>query len=390
MSGRMRVCVVTGSRAEYGLLRPVMQALATEDDFELQVVATASHLSPEFGSTVRTIEADGFAIDARVEMLLSSDTPVGIAKSVGLGTSGFADALAGLAPDLLLILGDRFELLSVVSAALPARIPIAHISGGDVTEGAIDDAIRHAVTKLSHLHFVTNEPARRRVLQMGEPPSRVVLSGNPALDELARFEPVDRDRLFRELGLPPRDHLVLVTYHPVTLAEEDPQVAFGELLAALEELGDDHGTVITLPNADTGGRVLIGMAERAAEERDDVVAATSLGQRQYWNCLHHADTVVGNSSSALIEAPVLGVRAVDVGERQRGRLRADSLVHVRPDRQEIADAVRLAVAKGRAPKESPYGGGHAVELIIEALRGVGDASTLLHKPFHEVDRRAQP
>lgn len=386
MSPSMRVCVVTGSRAEYGLLRPVMEALAAEDGFELQVVVTASHLSPEFGSTVRTIEADGFGIDARVEMLLSSDTPVGIAKSIGLGTTGFADTLAQLAPDLLLILGDRYELLSVVSAALPARIPVAHISGGDVTEGAIDDAIRHAVTKMSHLHFVTNEPARRRVLQLGEPPSRVVLSGNPGLDDLVGFEPMPRDELFRELSLPPRDQLVVVTYHPVTLAEEDPQTAFGELLAALEELGDDHAVVLTLPNADTGGRVLIDMAERAAAERDDLVAVASLGQRRYWSCLHHAGAVAGNSSSALIEAPVVGVRAVDIGERQRGRLRADSVVHVPPDRQEIADAVRLAVSKGPAPRESPYGDGRAAERIVEVLREVGDASTLLDKPFHEIEQ----
>ena len=378
----MRICVVTGTRADYGLLRPVLRALAAHDRHELQVVATGAHLSPEFGLTVSRIEEDGFAVDARVEMLLSSDTPVAVTKSMGLGTIGFADALDRLAPDLLLVLGDRYEILAAVQAALVARIPVAHVSGGDVTEGAIDDAIRHAVTKMSHLHLVTNDDAARRVVQMGEDPARVVVAGNPGLDDLVGFAPLPAEELEETLGLRLRARNLLVTYHPVTLADEEPEAASRALLGALDDLGGDVGIVLTLPNADPAGRVLIELARDFAADRDHVVAHESLGQQRYWSLLTRVDAVVGNSSSGLTEAPAVGVPAVDVGERQRGRLRAASTIWAPPRREDIRAAIEQALAAERVAS-SPYGDGRATERILAAIDAIDDPRALLVKRFHE-------
>lgn len=378
----MRICVVTGTRADYGLLRPVLRRLQEHAHHELQVVATGAHLSPEFGLTAAQIEEDGFTIDARVEMLLSSDTPVGVTTSMGLGTIGVAEALDRLAPDLLLVLGDRYEILAAVQAALVARVPVAHLSGGDVTEGAIDDAIRHAVTKMSHLHLVTNEDAARRVMQMGEDPNRVVVAGNPGLDDLLAFSPLSRPELQATLGLRLRPRNLLVTYHPVTLAEESPREASAALLGALDDLGDEIGIVITLPNADPAGRVLIDAAREFAAARDHVVAHSSLGQERYWSVLKAVDAVVGNSSSGLTEAPAVGVATVDIGERQRGRLRAPDTLWAPPRRDEIATAIRRALEQERAVA-SPYGDGHATDRVLAALDAVTDPRSLLVKRFHE-------
>lgn len=379
------ICVVTSTRADYGLLRPIMRAIEAEPSLRLSTVATGTHLSPEFGRTSSAIEADGFTIHEQVEMLLSSDTPVGVTTSMGLTIIGFAGVLERLAPDLLLVLGDRYEILAVVQAALIGRVPVAHVSGGDITEGAIDDAIRHAITKLSHLHFVTNAEAGRRVVQMGEDPERVVVSGSAGLDDLVAFEPVSRQVLESQLGLGLREHNLLVTYHPVTLADEPAEHAFGELLAALDALGEDVGLIMTLPNADTDGRVIIDMARRFADAREHVVAHDSLGQERYWSALKTVDAVVGNSSSGLTEAPAVGVPAVNIGERQRGRLRAPSTIDCEPTRSAIEDAVRRALATGRQPPVSPYGDGHATRRILETLLSVQDWTKLVHKTFHTLE-----
>lgn len=380
----LKVCLVTGTRADYGLLRPVMRALEAAADFELKVVATGSHLSPEFGMTVDVIEADGFAVGERIEMLLSSDTAVGIGTSMGLATIGTAGALERLQPDLVMVLGDRYEILAVVQAALVAKVPVAHLSGGDLTEGAIDDAIRHAITKMSHLHFVTNDQAGRRVVQMGEAPERVVVAGNPGLDDLIRFRPMPREKLEASLDLRLRKRNLLVTYHPVTLADEPPQHAFGQVLEALDSLGDDVGLVFTLPNADADGRVLIEMVNDFVKSRSNAVAHASLGQERYWSCLKTVDAVIGNSSSGLSEAPAVGVAAVNIGERQRGRLRAPSTIDCSPDATTIKGALSRALEQGRVPATSPYGDGRAAERIMQALRSVDDPRSLLQKRFHAV------
>jgi UDP-hydrolysing UDP-N-acetyl-D-glucosamine 2-epimerase len=383
MTASLRVLVVTGTRADYGLLRPVMVGLRDDVRFELQVAATGSHLSPEFGLTVEAIEADGLPVHERVEMLLSSDTPIGVTTSLGLATVRFADVLERRRPDLLLVLGDRYEILAAVQAALVARVPVAHLSGGDVTEGAIDDAIRHAVTKMSHLHFVTNEPAAARVRQLGEDPARVVVAGNPGLDDLVGAIPLPREELAATLGLELGDRNVLVTYHPVTLADEEPEEAVDALLGALDDLGSDVGVVVTLPNADAAGRSIMRRLREFADHRAHVVAHPSLGQARYWSCLKTFDVVVGNSSSGLTEAPAVGLPSINVGARQAGRLRAASTVDVAPRRDEIAAALQHALATGPVPPESPYGDGHATERILAVLAGLEDPRQLLVKRFHD-------
>jgi UDP-hydrolysing UDP-N-acetyl-D-glucosamine 2-epimerase len=378
----VRLGVVTSTRADYGLLRPVLSELRADDAFELQLIATGTHLSPEFGTTVEEIEADGFGVADRVEMLLSSDSPVGVTTSLGLATMGLAVSYDRLRPELLMVLGDRYEILAAAQAALVARIPVAHLCGGDITEGAIDDAIRHAITKLSHLHFVTNPDAARRVRQMGEDPDHVVVAGNPSLDELARLEPLSREDLASSLGLELRERNLLVTYHPVTLADEPPAAAFGELLAALDALGPDIGIVLTLPNADTRGRVLIDMTRDYARTRAHVVAHDSLGQLRYGSCLKTFDAVVGNSSSGLMEAPAVGTPAVNIGERQRGRLRAGSTIDCAVDRHTIEAAIRRALTWQDVPVDSPDGDGRAAARIMATLRMIDDPRTLLDKRFH--------
>jgi UDP-hydrolysing UDP-N-acetyl-D-glucosamine 2-epimerase len=379
---RMRICVVTGTRADYGLFRPVMRALDAAEDFELLTVATGAHLSPEFGMTVEAIEADEFEVTERVEMLLSSDSPVGISSSMGLATIGMAGVLDRLRPDLVMVLGDRYEILAVVQAALIAKVPVAHLSGGDITEGAIDDAIRHAITKMSHLHFVTNEGSARRVIQMGEDPNRVVVAGNPGLDELLVFEPMGRDELESSLGLRLREKNLLITYHPATLAQEPPAEAFGELLAALDALGEDVGLIFTLPNADTDGRVLMRMIRGFVENHPNAVAHASLGQRGYWSCLKSVDAVVGNSSSGLTEAPAVGVVAVNIGDRQRGRLRAPSTIDCQAETAAIGAAIARALEQEPLEASSPYGDGEAAGRILRTLRSVQDPQALLAKRFH--------
>jgi UDP-hydrolysing UDP-N-acetyl-D-glucosamine 2-epimerase len=379
----LRIAAVSGTRADYGILRPVLRGLRDSERFDLRMVVTGTHLAQEFGRTVAAIEADGFRVDEAVEMLLSSDTPVGVTTSMGLATIGMAGALDRLAPDLLLVLGDRYEILAAVQAALVARIPVAHLSGGDVTEGAIDDAMRHAITKLSHLHFPTNEGSAARIRQLGEDPGRVIVAGSPGLDDLVSFEPMPATELARDLGLELREQNVLVTYHPVTLADEPPARAGAALVAALEALGDEVGIVITLPNADTGGRVLIEQFRSFAEHHDHVVAHESLGQARYWSCMKTFDAVVGNSSSGLAEAPVAGIAAVDIGERQRGRAGTETTIHCAPERDAILAAVRQALATPSVPSGSFHGDGHATGRILEALAAIDDPRALLVKRFHE-------
>lgn len=384
MTGRRRICVVTGSRADYGLLRPVMAAVRASSRLALQVAATGMHPSPEFGLTRRTIAADGFAIDATVEMLLSSDTPVGIAKSIGLGTIGFADALARLDPDVLVVPGDRFEVLAAVQAALVARVPVAHIFGGDTTEGAIDESIRHALTKMAHLHFVATAEAARRVRQLGENPERIHHTGNPALDDALRTPLLDRDELEAELGFAFRARNALVTFHPATLDERPPAEDFAEVLAALDGFGNGLGIVLTLPNADTHGRALIGMIERFVAARPNAVARTSLGQTLYWSILDRVDAMVGNSSSGLLEAPSFRTPAVNVGDRQKGRVRAASVIDCVPERTAIRAGLERAFAMDCSGVVNPYGDGRAAERIVAVLESLDDPRKLIRKPFFDL------
>lgn len=381
---RRRLCVVSGGRADYGLLYWPMKEIAASDQFELQLAVTGMHLAPEFGDTLAAIERDGFRIDARVDMLLASDTPVGIAKSIGLGVIGFADAFERLKPDLLLLLGDRFEILAAAQAALVARLPTAHLCGGDVTEGAFDEAIRHAITKMAHLHFATNEPAARRLRQLGEDPARIFTVGSPGIDTILRTEPLPPAELERETGLDLGKRLLLVTFHPATLGRTPAAADLEELLAALAGLGDEFALAITMPNADTEGRALARRLERFAATQRNARLFPALGSRAYLSLMRHAAAVVGNSSSGLYEAPSLGTPTVDIGERQRGRLKAASVISCAAERGAIAAAIAEALRRGKAPVANPYGAGDSARRIVEILASIGDFRALTAKRFFDL------
>jgi UDP-hydrolysing UDP-N-acetyl-D-glucosamine 2-epimerase len=378
-----RICVVTGSRAEYGLLYWVLHDLHADPDIELQLLVTGMHLSPEFGCTVREIERDGFPVSQRVEMLLSSDTPTGIAKSIGLGVIGMSEAFALLKPEVVLLLGDRFEILAAAQACLVHNIPLAHIAGGDTTEGAFDESIRHAVTKMAHVHLVTNELSARRVRQLGEDPDRIHVVGSPGLDHLRRRPLLDRAALEEALGFPLGRRNLLVTFHPVTLEGADGQRQLEELLAALEIMSADTTLWLTKPNADTGGRAIASRLDAwAAAQSSRAHVFTSLGQLRYLSLMAMADAVVGNSSSGLYEAPSLHVPAVNIGDRQRGRLAADSVVHCAPERGAIQAAIERAMALDCSSVANPYGDGRAAGRIVAVLKDLPPAPQLLKKPFH--------
>lgn len=378
-----KVCVVTGSRADYGLLYFLMRELQRSPCYEFQIVVTGMHLSPEFGLTYKVIEEDGFQISMRVETLLSSDTPVGVAKATGLGVLGFADALSNLKPDLLVVLGDRFEIFAAVQAALFLRIPIAHIGGGDVTAGAFDEAMRHSISKLSHLHFVTNAEAAARLERMGEATDHIYNVGSPGLDHLFSSELPDRKMLEAELDFKFRARNFLVTFHPVTLDTVSSREQLEELLLALDRFRDDTGILITLPNADTEGRALIERIKRYAQCKPDVKVFTSLGQRRYLGAIAQVDVVIGNSSSGLYEAPSLRTPTVNIGKRQEGRLRAASVFDCLPHADDIHQAITASLAFGRQRVVNPYQRGNSAKLMMEAIDSVQDFSALTLKYFND-------
>lgn len=380
-----RICIVTGTRAEYGLLRGVMQEIQCDRTLELQLIATGMHLSPKFGNTDQDIERDGFEIARKVDMHLDDDSPVGIARSIGAGIAGFGEALKELQPDCVVVLGDRFEILAAVSAALVARFPVAHIHGGELTEGAFDDAIRHAVTKMSHLHFVAAEEYRRRVIQLGEDPERVFCVGGLGVDAIKRLDLLDRKALEASLDFKLGKRNLLVTFHPATLdgaAEEQ----CAELLAALESLNDIQ-LIFTFPNADTGGRAIRTMIESFVEGRSNARAYASLGQKRYLSCMHEVDGVVGNSSSGILEAPAFKVGTVNIGNRQQGRLRAESVIDCAPERNAITAAIEklysAAFQDRLAGVQSAYGDGGASTRIVQHLRKA-PLDGILKKSFHDL------
>lgn len=381
---RRRVAVVTGSRAEYGLLYWVLKELHASTEFDLQLIVTGMHLSTEFGMTVRQIEADGLPIARRVDMLLASDSAGAIAKSMALGLIGFSDALEALRPELLVVLGDRFEILAAAEAALVHNVPLVHIGGGDTTEGAIDESIRHAVTKMAHLHLVTNAGAARRVEQMGEDPARVRIVGNPGLDHLRRTTLLDREALGQVLGHPLGARNLLVTFHPVTLEPGAASRQQQMLLAALDRLPDAPTLWFTRPNADAGGRQLASELDAWAADRPLAHVFTSLGQQRYLSLMSHVDAVVGNSSSGLCEAPSFGIPTVDIGDRQRGRLAATSVIHCAATSDDIHAAICEAMRMDCSGTVNPYGDGESTARILSALRNFRPDGDVLKKRFRDL------
>lgn len=380
---RRRICVVTGSRAEYGLLFWVLYDLRAAQDIELQLIVTGMHLAPEFGLTVSDIERDEFEISRRVDMLISGDSPSAAAKSIGVGVIGLSDAFEGLSPDLVLVLGDRFEILSAVQACLIHKIPVAHIAGGDTTEGAFDESIRHAITKMAHLHLVTNELSARRVLQLGEDPRHVHIVGSPGLDHLRRATLMNRAELEQALQAPLGRRNLLVTFHPVTLDADHGLEQVGELIAALD--AEEPGTImwVTRPNADPGGRGIAAAFDAWADKHKDRVRIyTSLGQVRYLSLMAQVDAIVGNSSSGLYEAPSFQIPTINVGDRQRGRLAATSVVNCEPTRDSIREALRLAETLDCQTVLNPYGDGQSAGRIVDLLRSFPLDGAVIKKSFH--------
>lgn len=382
------VAVFTGTRAEYGLLHPLLTKLTQHSEMTLQLIVSGMHLSPQFGETWRSIEADGFVIDAKVEMLLASDTGCGVAKSMGVGVIGFADALERLRPDCLVILGDRYEALAIAQVAAVMRIPIAHLHGGELTEGAYDDPIRHAITKLSHYHFVASEEYRQRVIQMGEQPSKVWNVGALGIENIRTVSRVSLSVINQKFKLDLNQPFVMVTYHPVTAGDEDSEEAFGNLLSALDEY-PGYQVLLTYPNSDNGGHRLIQMLEEYVSERiGRVFAVPSLGMQCYLSAVFLCDAVIGNSSSGVIEVPSLNTPTVNIGVRQKGRLAADSVIHSGTTRGEISRAIGQALspqAKQVAESsENPYGSGETSARVVDIL---SEQQPPAAKVFHDISER---
>lgn len=381
-----KICVITGTRAEYGLLRWLMDGIARSARLELQVIATGAHLAPEFGLTFREIESDGFRIDRKVEMLLSSDTSSGITKSMGVAMIGFADALAELAPDMVLLLGDRYEIFSAAAAATIARIPVAHLHGGETTEGAFDEAMRHSITKMAQLHFVAADEYRRRVIQLGEDPARVFQVGGLGIDNMLKLDLLDRPALEAALDFRLAERNLLVTFHPATLDQGSASAQMEELLAALDTLENTH-LIFTLPNADTQGRVLGQMVEAYVAQRPNARAYASLGQLRYLSAVAQVDAVVGNSSSGLAEVPSFHKATINIGDRQKGRLKATSVIDCEPERASIRAALARAYSTGFQETLrqtcNPYGDGGASDKVLHILEN-HDFSSTLKKTFHDL------
>jgi len=383
---KRKIAVVTVARSDYGLLYPVIKRIKEAPELKLQLLVTGMHLSPEFGNTVKIIEEEGFEICEKVEMLLSSDAPSGIAKSMGLGTIGFAQVYERIKPSLLLVLGDRFETHCAVVAAMPFRIPVAHIHGGESTEGAIDELIRHSITKMSHIHFPSTELYAKRIKRMGEESWRVFVSGAPGLDNIRMLEPLMSIEEFQEkYGIDLRFPTIMITYHPVTLEYENTSWQLQNLFAALKSV--DQQLVFTYPNADTTGRLIVEMINDFAQERSGVHIRINLGQRGYLGLIKHSVAMVGNSSSGIIEAPSFELPVVNIGNRQKGRIRARNVIDVGYPKDEILDGIKKALSsefkhslKGLV---NPYGDGNASQIIVDVLKSIDIDDKLILKKFND-------
>lgn len=364
-----RVCVVTGTRAEYGLLYWLMKEIDKDPELELQIIVTGMHLSPEFGLTYKQIEEDGFLIKEKVEMLLSGDTASSVAKSIGIGTIGFSDSLSRLKPELLIVLGDRFETFSAVQASLIMNIPIAHIHGGEVTYGAYDDSIRHAITKMSYLHFVTTEEHRKRVLRLGEHPSRVFNVGAPGIENIMKLKHISKEKLEEDLDVKLTEPIFLITHHPTTLSE-NPVEGIRELLEVLN--GYEEATMIfTKANADNNGRIINSFIKEFVEKSPTKrKLVDSLGQVRYLSLLKISDLVIGNSSSGLLEAPYLMTPTVNIGNRQKGRARPASIFDAMPNANDIKNSIEKAkLFKFGADKEYKlFGNGNTAKKIKDIIK----------------------
>ncbi|WP_032918756.1 UDP-N-acetylglucosamine 2-epimerase [Leptospira santarosai] len=384
---KKKICVITGTRADYGLLRWLILEISKSSKLDLQIIATGMHLSPEFGLTYKEIENDGFLIQKKIEILLSSDSAVGVSKSIGLGLIGFSEAFADLNPDIILILGDRFEIFSAAVAALISRIPIAHLHGGEVTEGAFDEGIRHSITKMSHFHFVATSEYRNRVIQLGEDPSNVFLVGGMGIDGVRKSNLLKKEELEFSLNIKFKRNNLLITFHPVTLEGATAKAQMTELLLSLETLSQETGLIFTMPNADTDSRIIFELIKKFTSSRSNAWHFTSLGQTLYLSCLQFVDAVVGNSSSGIIEAPSFKIGTINIGDRQKGRLKAKSIIDCEPNKEGIMNALKKLYSsdfqKNLSTTINPYGEGGASDKIVKILEGL-EAQEVLKKKFFDL------
>lgn len=382
-----KICVITGTRAEFGLLRPLIELIANDNELQLQLIATGMHLSPEFGYTLNEITEAGFMVDKKVECLLSSDSSVGVSKTIALAVSGFADALDDLAPDLVVVLGDRTEILGAVIATAMANIPIAHLYGGETTEGAYDEAIRHSITKFSHLHFTSTEAYRKRVIQLGEHPDTVFNVGAIGLDAIKKLPLLDKTSFEQAIGFKLKERNILITYHPVTLEKEAPIETFENILTALDELTDTT-LIFTHANSDKNGRIINKMiTEYVNDHKDKAIEFKSLGQLRYLSALQFVDFVIGNSSSGMTEVPAFYIPTINIGDRQKGRINCESVINSNNSLEDIKKSITFALDKTFREKiqqqELLYGNGTAAEKILQIIKEHNHIS--IKKSFYNID-----
>lgn len=383
-----KICVVTATRAEYGLLKSVIDKIYHSEKMELQLVVTGMHLSPEFGLTYKEIEQDGYPIDRKIEMLMSSDTPVGITKSMGVALIGFADYFANKRPDIVMILGDRYEMLMTATAALLAAIPIAHIHGGEKTEGAVDEAVRHSISKMSHLHFTATEEYRQRVIQLGEQPERVFDVGALGVEGIKRLDLLRRSELESQIGFSFARPTIMVTYHPVTLEVCTAEEQFAAILSVID-CRKELSVIFTKANADTDGRIINQMIDEYVVKNSDRCASyASLGQLKYLSALQYVNAVVGNSSSGLIEVPSFHIPTVNIGDRQRGRTRAQSVIDCGNTVEEIEKALTLALSdefhQSIVQMDNPYEKEGTSDTIIEIIGNALESGIEIKKTFYDI------
>ena len=382
-----KICVITGTRAEFGLLRPLIELIANDKELQLQLIATGMHLSPEFGYTLNEITEAGFMVDKKVECLLSSDSSIGVSKTIALAVSGFADALAELTPDLVVVLGDRTEILGAVIATAMANIPIAHLYGGETTEGAYDEAIRHSITKFSHLHFTSTEAYRKRVIQLGEHPDTVFNVGAIGLDAIKKLPLLDKASFEQAIGFKLKERNILITYHPVTLEKEAPIETFENILIALDEL-TNTALIFTHANSDKNGRIINKMiTEYVSSHKDKAVEFKSLGQLRYLSALQFVDFVIGNSSSGMTEVPAFYIPTINIGDRQKGRINCESVINSNNSLEDIKKSITFALDKTFREKiqqqELLYGNGTAAEKILQIIKEHNHIS--IKKSFYNID-----
>ncbi len=389
---KKKVCVLTANRAEYGLLKPVIRRLRIDETLDVRVVVTGAHLSPEFGLTYQEIEQDGILIDKKIEILLSSDTPSAISKSMGLALFGFADYFSESRPDLLIVLGDRYETLAVCCAATNARIPIIHLHGGEATEGLIDEAIRHSITKMSNLHFTSTETYRKRVIQMGEDPTRVFNVGAIGVENALNTKLMNLKELETNLGISLGSKYAIGTFHPVTLDQSTAEAQTHELLKALAR-HKDILFLFTKANADTDGRIINELLTHYASENNNFVLVDSLGMRRYLSALNSALFVIGNSSSGLIEVPSFGIPTINIGDRQKGRITGDTVINCEPVEVEIDKAINKALDTSFrmtcTKAINPYGTGNTSQKIVAIVREFLDNNRIdIKKKFFDLEFEA--